>query len=102
MWCLSSDQGVRRNLLSSDLCLQELGVLEAAAALASSKPEPKRQKKVKAAPSADSGERRVSSRERKVVNYCELETRTAREPRAPVDHSERIKVCSTCCKQSHS
>jgi hypothetical protein len=87
---------VRNNPLSSDLCLQELGVLDAAAALASSKPAPKKQKKAKAAPSTDVGERRVSSRDRKVVNYCELETRTAREPRAPVDHSERIKVCITC------
>lgn len=73
------------------LALQELGVADAAAALVSSKP-PKRQKKAKAAVSEQSGERRISSRERKAVNYCELEARTAREPKAPVDHSERIKV----------
>lgn len=79
--------------------VQELGVADAAAALNTSKPVVKRQKKAKAAVSEDSSlERRVSSRERKAVNYCEMEARTAREPKAPVDYSERIKVRgSPCC-----
>lgn len=72
--------------------MQELGVADAAAAFAASKPAPKRQKKAKAAVSEDSGERRISARERKAVNYCEMDSRTAREPKAPVDYSERIKV----------
>jgi hypothetical protein len=79
------------------VALQELGVTDAAAALASSKPAPKRQKKAKAAVPEELLERRVSSRERKAINYCEMEARTAREPRAPVDHSERIKVRYSCC-----
>jgi hypothetical protein len=72
--------------------LQELGVLDAAAALASSMEPVKKPKKVKAAAAADNVERRVSAREKKPVNYSELESTTAREPRAPVDYSERIKV----------
>jgi hypothetical protein len=73
--------------------------MDAAAALASSKPAPvKRQKKVKAAVPEESIERRVSSRDKKAVNYCEMEAKTAREPRAPVDHTERIKVGSDCHK----
>lgn len=72
-------------------------MVDAAAALVSSKPAAKRQKQAKAAVSEESLERRISSRERKAVNYCEMEARTAREPKAPVDHSERIKVRHSCC-----
>jgi hypothetical protein len=73
--------------------------MDAAAALASSKPAPvKRQKKVKAAVPEESIERRVSSREKKAVNYCEMEARTAREPKAPVDHTERLTVCEPVCR----
>lgn len=72
-------------------------MVDAATALASSKPAAKRQKKAKAAVPEESLERRISSRERKAVNYCEMEARTAREPKAPVDHSERIKVRHSCC-----
>lgn len=76
-------------------------MVDAAAALASSKPAAKRQKKAKAAVPEESLERRISSRERKAVNYSEMEARTAREPRAPVDHSERIKVRHSCCTTPH-
>jgi hypothetical protein len=37
-------------------------------------------------------ERRVSFRERKPINYCEMMERAAREAREPVDHSARIAV----------
>lgn len=67
--------------------------MDAAAALATAKaPAPKRQKKAKPAIPADSGERRVSSREKKAINYSEMEARGLREPKAPVDYTERIKV----------
>lgn len=39
-------------------------------------------------------ERRVSAREKKEVNYSELEpSRAAREPKAAVDNTQRIQVC---------
>jgi len=72
--------------------LQELGVVDAAAALAATTKAVKRQKRAKSVIPAESIERRVSSRDKKAVNYCELETKTAREPKAPVDYTQRLQV----------
>lgn len=70
--------------------------MDAAAALAAISKPVKRTKKAKAAAvPPELIERRVSSRERKAVNYCEMEGRSAREPKAPVDYTERIKVGKT-------
>lgn len=71
--------------------LQELGLEEAAAAL-EQHIKPKKQKRAKKVPAeGEVVERRVSAREKKPVNYAEVEARTG-EPKAPVDHSARIKV----------
>lgn len=76
---------------------QELGLSDAAAAMVSTKPAAeKRQKRPKAAAvPTELLERRVSGRERKEVNYAEMEARIGREPKAPVDYTERIKVKDT-------
>lgn len=71
--------------------MEELGVVDAAAALAATTKAVKRQKRAKSVIPAESIERRVSSRDKKAVNYCELETKTAREPKAPVDYTQRLQ-----------
>jgi hypothetical protein len=75
--------------------LQELGIAEAAAVLEDKKPAVKRQKREKKSAEEaerEAAERRVSSRDRKVVNYSEMIARGEREARAPVDYTERIQV----------
>lgn len=72
---------------------QELGLDAVAAEMAAETARPAKimRKKREKVPE-EQLERRVSFRERKPINYCEMMERAAREAREPVDHSARIAV----------